>query len=319
MGNTTGKPRRRYRTRLIRLRSASVLFCLLFLGMHTGLAFQAGAKELLDQAGRSIRVPDHPRQVVSLAPSITEIVFALDRGDRLAGATRFSDYPAAARKLPKVGSYVRLDLERITALAPDLCIAVKDGNPIEIVRRLEDLGIPVFAVDPRDLESVMTAIAQIGRLLNAGDRADALVRDMEARIGRIHHLAQEASRRPGVFFQIGIQPIVAVGTNTFIHKLIETAGGRNLTAGDVPYPRLSREQVLALAPEVILVTSMARGETFTRMKTEWERWTDLPAVRQGRIHLVDSNLFDRPGPRVVVGLELLFELIHPDLARKAQN
>ncbi|MFP4349890.1 MAG: ABC transporter substrate-binding protein [Desulfococcaceae bacterium] len=319
MGNTTGIHRQGYRTRLLRQRSAPVFFCLFFLVMHSGFAFKAGARELVDQTGRTIAVPEDPRRVVALAPSITEIVFALDQEGRLVGATRFSDYPAAARKLTKVGSYVRLDLERITALAPDLCIAVKDGNPIEIVRRLEDLGIPVFAVDPRDLDSVMTAIDQIGRLLNAGDRADALVRDMEDRIDRIHRRAQAASRRPGVFFQIGIQPIVAVGTDTFIHKLIETAGGRNLTAGEVPYPRLSREQVLALAPEVILITSMAREETFVRMKAEWARWTDLPAVRQGRIHLVDSDLFDRPGPRMVMGLELLFELIHPDLARKAPN
>jgi len=319
MGSATEKQRRRYRTRLLRHRAGPVLFCLLLLGIISAFAVKAGAKERIDQTGRSITVPDHPRRVVSLAPSITEIVFALDRGGRLAGATRFSDYPAAARKLPKVGSYVHLDLERITSLGPDLCIAVKDGNPIEVIRRLEGLGIPVFAVDPRNLVSVMTAIAQIGGLLNAGDRADALVRDMEDRIGRIHRRAQAASHRPGVFFQIGIQPIVAVGTDTFIHELIETAGGRNLTAGEVPYPRLSREQVLALAPEVILITSMARGETFTRMKAEWARWTDLPAVRQGRIHLVDSNLFDRPAPRMVAGLELLFELIHPDLARKVPN
>ena len=142
MGNTAEKQRRRYRRRLLRRRSAPVLFCLLFLGMLSGFAVKAGAKERIDQTGRSITVPDHPRRVVSLAPSITEIVFALDRGDRLAGATRFSDYPAAARKLPKVGSYVHLDLERITSLAPDLCIAVKDGNPIEVIRRLEGLGIP---------------------------------------------------------------------------------------------------------------------------------------------------------------------------------
>ena len=271
------------------------------------------ARRMTDGAGRTVSVPDNPRRVVALAPSITEIVFALGEDDRLAGVTRFSDYPEAAARLPKVGSYVHLDLERIAALAPDLCIAVKDGNPIEVVRRLEGLEIPVFAVDPRNLATVMTAIERIGVLLNAGDRAEALTRDMAGRIDRVRRRAAGAAYRPGVFFQIGIQPIVAVGTDTFIHELIETAGGRNLTAGDVPYPRLSREQVLALAPEVIIVTSMARGDAFKAMKREWERWTDLPAARQGRIHLVDSNLFDRPTPRMVTGLELLFGLIHPDL------
>jgi iron complex transport system substrate-binding protein len=271
------------------------------------------ARRMTDGAGRTVRVPDDPLRVVALAPSITEIVFALGEERRLAGVTRFSDYPEAATRLPKVGSYVHLDLERIAALNPDLCIAVKDGNPIEVIRRLEGLGIPVFAVDPRDLKTVMAAIGRIGVLFGAEDRAAVLVRDMAGRIDRVRRRAAQAERRPGVFFQIGIQPIVAVGTETFIHELIETAGGRNLTEGDVPYPRMSREQVLALAPDVIIVTSMARGDAFKKMKAEWERWADLPAARWGRIHLVDSNLFDRPTPRMVSGLELLFRLIHPEM------
>jgi iron complex transport system substrate-binding protein len=291
--------------------------CLLC-GFLAPCAALAEERILTDQTGRPVPVPDDPKRVVALAPSITEIVFALGRGNLLAGVTRFSDYPEAAGRLPKVGSYVHLDLERIAALNPDLCIAVKDGNPIEGIRRLEEIGIPVFAVDPRNLKTVTEAIYRIGILLQAGDRAEELVRDMNRRIDRIRRRAAESPRRPGVFFQIGIQPIVAVGTGTFLHELIETAGGRNLSAGEVPYPRFSREQVLALAPEVILVTSMERGETFKQMKAEWERWPDLPAVRQGRVHLVDSDLFDRPAPRMVAGLELLFDLIHPDAAEKRE-
>lgn len=278
----------------------------------------AGERVLVDGAGRTVQVPDDPKRVVALAPSITEIIFALGQEKRLSGVTRFSDYPEAAVRLPKVGSYVHLDLERIAALNPDLCVAVKDGNPIRVVRRLEELGIPVFAVDPRDLETVMAAIGRIGVLLHVEDRADALIRDMAGRIDQVRRRASRAAHRPGVFFQIGIQPIVAAGTDTFIHELIETAGGRNLTAGDVPYPRLSREQVLALAPEVIIVTSMARGDAFKKMKAEWERWSDLPAARLGRVHLVDSNFFDRPTSRMVTGLELLFDLIHPELNEQGE-
>ncbi len=271
-------------------------------------------RTLTDQAGRTVQVPDTPERVVSLAPSITEIVYALGQQNRLVGATRFSDYPPEARKLPRVGSYVHLDIERIAALNPDLCIAVKDGNPIDVIRRLEGLGIPVFAVNPVNLRTVMEAVQAAGNLLNAPDRAAALVRDMEHRISRVRRQAARADERPGVFFQIGIQPIVAVGRDTFIHELIETAGGKNLTAGDLPYPRFSREQVLALAPEVIIITSMAREGSFRRMKEEWERWPGLPAVRNSRIHIVNSDLYDRPSPRMVEGLEQLFRLIHPGLA-----
>ncbi len=299
-------------------RRETALLLALLLATLVATTAAAGERRLADQAGRIIRVPDDPGRVVAMAPSITEIVFALGREDRLVGATLFSDYPEAAGDLPKVGSYVHLDLERIVALGPDLCIAVKDGNPIEVVRRLEGLGIPVYAVDPRDLETVLRAIGRIGELLNAPDRAGELVRDMGRRIDRVRRRAARAPRRPGVFFQIGIQPIVSVGTETFIHELIETAGGRNLTAGDVPYPRLSREQVLALAPEVILITSMARGRSFEKMKAEWERWSDLPAVKGGRVHLIDSNLFDRPTPRMVEGLEVLFRLIHPGVALEGE-
>lgn len=126
-------------------------------------------------------------------------------------------------------------------------------------------------------------------------------------------LVANASHRPRVFFQIGLTPIVAVGTRTFIHELIVLAGGENLSEGPVPYPRFSREQVLALSPEIFIITSMARGASFERVKAEWSKWPDLPAVRNNRILLVDSNLFDRPSPRLVDGLELLLKLIHPEL------
>jgi len=121
-----------------------------------------------------------------------------------------------------------------------------------------------------------------------------------------------------VFFQIGITPIVAVGTNTFIHELIELAGGRNLTAGPTPYPRFTREQVLAMAPEVLIITSMTRGGAFEQVKAEWLRWPQMPAARDGRVHLVDSNIFDRPSPRLVDALELMARLTQPSLFGEAR-
>lgn len=268
---------------------------------------------LQDPAGRSVRVPADPRRVVALAPSVTEIVFALKQAHRLVGATRFSDYPAEAEQIPKVGSYVRLDLEKITALAPDLCIAVKDGNPVDVVMRLEALNIPVYAVDPRSLDTVMTAIRAVGELLNAPEAAASMVGEMQRRISRVRRLAATAETRPGVFFQIGVNPIVSAGTPTFIHELIIAAGGRNLAAGDIPYPRFSREEVLMTAPDILIITSMARGGLFEKVKREWMAWPDMPAVRNRRVHILDSDVLDRPGPRMVEGLEQLFDIIHPGL------
>lgn len=260
-----------------------------------------------------VSVPDNPEHVVSLAPSITEIIFALGEGGRLKGVTQHCDFPAAARTLPKIGSYVHLDLEKIVALKPDLCIAVRDGNPRSAVERLEALGIPVYAVDPRQLDTVADTILEIGRLLNATPKAQCLANEMRSRIERVKARVAGAQGKPGVFSQIGIVPIVSAGSNTLMHELITAAGGRNLADGPTSYPRFSREQVLALQPEVIIITSMTRGADLDQVREEWKQFDSLPAVRNKRIFLVDANLFDRATPRLIEGLETLAGIIHPEL------
>ena len=271
------------------------------------------AKTAEDQLGREIRVPDDPKRIIALAPSITEIIFALGQQDRLKGTTQFSNYPAEAAKLPKVGSYVRLDLERIVALSPDLCIAIKDGNPKETVDRLQSLNIPVFAANPHNLESMMQTIQKIGDILNASAKAKTLVADMRSRVQQVDALVSRIDRRPRVFIQIGISPIISAGSNTFIHELIVRAGGINVAAGNRAYPHFSREQVLALAPEVLIITSMSRSGAFEKAKADWNRLADMPAVRDERIYTVDSDVFDRPSPRLLDALEILTRLLHPNL------
>jgi iron complex transport system substrate-binding protein len=302
---------------MIKFRYITIIFMITVLPL---ILFEATsvAKTVTDQLGRHVIVPDKPQRVVSLAPSITEIIFALDQGRRLQGVTTYSDFPAEAVKLPKVGSYVHLDLEKIVALKPDLCIAIKDGNPRVIAQRLESLKIPVYAVDPNNLETVIKTVLEIGELLNARNRANQLAQNMNLRIQKVKYLVAKTTQRPRVFFQIGVSPIVSVGTHTFIHELIVMAGGNNLAAGPVPYPRFSREKVLALSPDIIIITSMSRGAVFEKVKAEWEKWPDMPAVRNQRIYIEDSNFFDRPTPRLVDGLELLLRLIHPELVEKIQ-
>jgi len=275
------------------------------------------AKTVTDQLGRQFEVPETPRRVVALAPNITEIVFALERQDALVGVSRFSDYPKAAQNLPKVGSYVHLDLERIVALQPDLCIAIKDGNPKAVADRLELMGIPVYAVDPKGLGTMLTTVSEIGRLLNADRIARRLVSDLEQRVARVDRLVAKAAYKPRVFFQIGISPIVSAGSRTFINELIVRAGGVNLARGAISYPRFSTEQVLSLAPEVMIITSMARVGVFKEVKSNWMKWKMMPAARDQRIYIQESNLFDRPTPRLVDGLELLTQLIHPELYEAA--
>lgn len=297
----------------VSLANAIIAWLIILCVTGPAIAQPAVRRTITDLTGRTVEVPAAPRRVVALAPSVTEIVYALQRGDRLAGVTRFSNYPAAAQRLPKVGSYVHLDAERIVALQPDLCIAVKDGNPIAVVEQLQAIGIPVFAVNPVDLDTVIQSISTMGDLLQAEDIAHAVVSDMRRRIARVETRLAKAPTRPRVFFQIGISPIVSIGDHTFIHTLITLAGGTNVAAGGNPYPRFSREQVIAAAPEVIVISSMAREAVFEKVKAEWMQWPAIPAVKNRSVFIAPPDLFDRPSPRLVEALELLATYIHPDL------
>lgn len=296
----------------ILLYSAALLMAALVL-----LTGSVAARQVTDGIGRRMVVPDNPVRVVALAPSITEIVFALGQEKRLAGVAKFSDFPRQALRLPQVGSYIQPDIEKIIALNPDICIAVKDGNPRTVADRLESLRIPVYAVDPLDLEAIMTVVLEIGDLLDAGDRARAIVTEMKSRMDRVREMVMRTDRRPGVFFQIGISPIVSVGKGTFIHELIQMAGGTNVCGTYASYPRLSREQVVALSPDVLIITTMERGLSMDQVKAEWAGWPQIPAVRDGRIAIVDSSIYDRPTPRQVDALEQLARVIHPKLFKES--
>lgn len=294
------------------MRCLTLILLLLFGGVPAG-AESPAPRMVTDAVGRKVTLPADPRRVVALAPSITEIVYAIDRQERLVGVSQHSDYPPEAAALPQVGSYVNLNVERIAALQPDLCLAIKDGNPIAVVEQLESFGIPVFAVDPVDLRTVMQSVIAIGDVLDARIQAQAVVARMDGRLRRVAERIAQAERRPRVFFQIGVTPIVSVGSNTFIDKLISLAGGVNVAAGATPYPRFSREQVIGLAPEVMIVSSMDRAAVFEQVVEEWRQWPAIPAVRDKALFIAPTNLFDRPTPRLVEGLELLARLIHPEL------
>jgi iron complex transport system substrate-binding protein len=291
-------------------RKKTYIIALLFL---LGISFEANSKTLKDITGRVVVFPDNPKRIVSLAPSITEIIYALRQERRICGATMFSDYPAAAHKHPKVGSYARPSLERIIALRPDCVIAIKDGNPKVTIERLIKLGIPVFATNPENLSSVINAVKKIGELLNSEKIALEVTNRMIKRIKRVESVVKKAKAKPTVFFQIGIAPIVSIGKDSFIHELITKAGGVNLSAKYLGYPRFTKEDVLTMSPELFIITSMARNEVFENVKKDWSRWKSMPAVKNNRIHIIDSNVLDRPTPRMVDGLEKLAKIIHPEL------
>jgi len=283
------------------------------------LSVETSAKTVIDHVGRSVSVPDNPQKIIALAPSITEVIYDLGEENRLRGVTQYSDYPAQARTLPRVGSYVRLDLEKIIALKPDLCLAIKDGNPKHIIDKIVALGIPVYVIDPRSLDHTMDTITRIGSLLNAEQAAAELVTHMQKRIARVRKLVKKTAYRPRVFFQIDAEPLISAGNNTFIHELIELAGGINTAAGKDPYPRYSWEDILILQPEMVLISSMAGGLNPEQLVLTWEKWDQLSAVVNEQIFVVNADLFDRPTPRLVDGLEVIAEFIHPELFEQGEK
>jgi iron complex transport system substrate-binding protein len=304
----------------IKLLSKILVPLVIFVFMFSLNAVEAGSSvgTVTDRLGREVDVPNNPQRVIALAPSITEIIFALGQQYRLAGVTRFSDFPPEAAALPKVGTYVHLDLEKIASLKPDLCLAIKDGNPLAVIERLESLKIPVYAVDPRNLDELLKTIREIGSLLDAVSEANLLIRETNERVEGVRLTVAETSYRPRVFFQIGISPIVSAGTQTFIHELITLAGGINITQGNVDYPRFTREEVISLAPDVFFITTMAREGGFKKIKAQWKRWPCIPAVSNNRLYLIDSNLVNRPTPRLAQGLEILAQHIHPELFEESR-
>lgn len=274
------------------------------------------AGPVTDQVGRALVVPENPSRVIALAPSITEIIYDLGQERKLIGVTQYSTYPSEAESLPRVGSYVRLDIEKIVSLKPDLCIAIKDGNPKHIVDKIVALNIPVYVIDPRNLLQIMDTITRLGSLLDAGNAAAVLVADMEKRIEQVQTLAKKARYKPRVFFQIDAEPLFSAGDNTFIHELIELAGGINTAAGEDPYPRYSWEDILVLQPEIVLISSMAGGLDPENLIRSWKKWNQLSAVNNDQVFVVEADLFDRPSPRLVDGLEAIAAIIHPELFTK---
>jgi iron complex transport system substrate-binding protein len=269
---------------------------------------------LSEPSGAGGSLPRTPTRIVSLVPSVTEILFAIGAEDTLVGVTDFCDYPEAARRKPRVGGMIAPSLETIVAARPEVVVATSDGNRQETFDQLRRLQIPVYSVAPGSVENVLALVVMLGELTGrrqaAGDLADSLRRRILAVSARVGQLP-----RRRVLYVIWPEPLIVPGRGTLISELIRLAGGESVTA-DVTeaYPRYSTEAALARRPEVIFLARHGSERTgsapITREK--WERFGDLPAIRFGRLHVVPGDLLHRYGPRVVDGLELLARLTHPE-------
>ncbi len=277
-----------------------------------GAAPAARAAEVRDMLGRPVTVPERPARVVSLAPSLTEIVYALGGEGQLVGVTEYCDFPPAALKKPRIGGIYTPNFEVILSLRPDLILATTEGNRAEHIRGLEGFRLPVYVVRPLDFLTVLESIERVGRLLGREGEARRLVVSMRRQAEEIAR-ALEGVRRPRVLYVLWGNPLIVPGRDTLITDLIRRAGGESVT-GEEPlaYPRFSMEEALARQPERIILAQHGEASVDQRLR-EWQHLTLLPAVRQGRIHQIDGNLVHRPGPRILDGLRALAGFFHPEL------
>jgi iron complex transport system substrate-binding protein len=281
---------------------ASLLFVLLDLEVFAG--------EALPQAAV-------PRKVVSLAPSVTETLFALGFGDRLVGVTTYCDYPVEAQRLPKIGGFMNPSLEVIVAKNPDVVIGVNTATDPAKAKEMERLGLRVTLISVASLSDILSGIKSIARLMGSPQTGEKLVVKIDANIQAIKKRVAAAPRRR-VLLAVGIRPLVVVGGRNFIDELITLAGGENIAGNATqPWLNLPEEYVVAKAPQVIIEAGMG-----SEQQQSGKRWADLksvPAVTNGRVYSYPSDKILRPGPRVGDALTELAGLIHPECFTNPPN
>jgi iron complex transport system substrate-binding protein len=273
----------------------------------------------VDEVGKRVVVPAQPNRIVSLSPSITEILFSLGLEERIVGVSNHSDFPPAALSKPRVGSYINPSVERTISLNPDLIVASAAGNPREFVERMEALGLSIYTVYPKDFDGILRSISHIAEISGRKKWAAKIIEEIEGRKERIVHLTR-GRPRPTVFLQIGTEPLITVGRGSFADNVISLAGGRNIAGGEsIKYPRYSIEEVLIKAPDIIVISSMdPKGDT-RELVEWWNRWATIPAVRKGRVFVIDSDLIDLPSPRIIEGLEVMAGILHPEVGKLLKN
>jgi cobalamin transport system substrate-binding protein len=268
-------------------------------------AAPAGTRPFIDEIGRTILVRPDPQRIVSLAPSITETLFALGLGDRIVGVTSYCDYPPEATAKEKVGDTQRPSIERIIALKTDLVIASTASQLQQFVHNLEDVGTPVYVSDPRGMEGVLESIVKIGELTGTQRRAHDVTTELQGRLEKVQSRLS-GTERPRVLCILASNPLITIGGKSFVTDLINRAGGRSISedlTGD--YPQYSLETAVAKRPEVILLET-GEADLPPRLK-------ETPAGRSGRVFHIDENLLLRPGPRIVEGLEEMARKFHPEV------
>jgi len=265
-----------------------------------------------DDAGRQVTLKGLPTRIVSLAPSNTEVLYALGLGDRVVGVTEYCDYPPEAKQKPKIGGFANIDLEKVIGLDPDLVLAT-NIHAGAVVSELQKRGVTVVVVEPKNVDDVLAEITFVGKITATSDAAAKLIAQMKTRIDAIAAKTATAKTKPRVFYEID-KSLYTPGPGSFLDDMIIKAGGVNIASdAQSAYPQLSLESFVLKDPEVIFLGDHPFGETPDTVKAR-PGWANISAVKNGRIvPVVDVNIVSRPGPRLVEGLELIARALYPEL------
>lgn len=261
------------------------------------------AVSVVDDAGQTVTLNQPARRIVSLAPHVTEMIYAAGGGERIVGTVSYSDYPPQARDIPRVGDNKALDLERIAALKPDLIVVWRHGNAQKQTDRLRALGMPLFYSEPRKLEAIPENLEKLGALMGTETVANRAASDFRQ---QVETLRKTYANRPPVtvFYQVWQQPLMTLNGQHLVSDLLTLCGGRNLFAKEAPLvPTVSVEAVIAGNPEAMLTAGMGatRPDKPLADFSMWEKWKQVTAVARNNLFIIDGDLVNRAGPRVVQG------------------
>jgi iron complex transport system substrate-binding protein len=284
-------------------------------------ANKRAVKLVTDETGRRMAIPLHVQRVVSLAPNLTETIYALGLDNKLAGDTTYCDIPPAAKDKPHVGSPQDPSLEAIVALHPDLVLATTSINRAQTADALLKIGVPVYTSDPHTIAGMLRATAALADLLGASEQGAKLVAELQRRLDTLHAALQDWPMAH-VLFVVWADPLISIGQNTFVADALRWAGAESIIVATQNWPQVSMEEVVRLQPEYILLTSdHLAAETHEHVNNLRDRpaWSDLHAVKDGHV-VMASDEFTRPSPGLVDAIESLAHELHPEaFAPKTEN
>ncbi|MET0752811.1 MAG: cobalamin-binding protein [Pyrinomonadaceae bacterium] len=267
---------------------------------------EAATREITDDLGRRVKIPEKIERAVSLAPNLTEIVFAVGAGDRLVGVTTFCNYPEETKKIQKIGDTMNPNIENIIALKPQIVLISTAAQIETFTKVLDEQGIVYFVTNPQNLDGIYKSIGLIGEIFGRKDQADEVVTSLKKRVAGIESLIY--SKTPvKTFLQISREPLYTIGKESFITDLIRRAGGVSATADiESAYPKLSKETALALNPDAIVLSESDDNNAPN------EVFKNSPAVKNAKVFKINADIISRPAPRIVDALEQLARALHPE-------